>query len=350
MARNSELVRQWEILREVDGARNGITIPKLAAMRHVHQRTIRRDIDALCRAGFPLYDEKVNGTTMWKLRAKPFQRLEETGLSAIELCALYFSRTMLATLAGTPFQDDVDRALAKVERALPVSCRRFLEKLPVMIKAKAIGRKKQADKGPEIIARAVDASLNCRRIMMRYYSSSSQRTKEYVVEPLRVSYAEGGVYLTAWVPEYGEMRTFAAERIHALGVLDEHFTPRPLPTEPFANSLGVNSGRAETVAIEFDGTAADFVKEREWHPSQQIEQRADGSILVRLDVCIDRPLIRWVLGFGPSARVVSPGSLVQTIAEHLQAASGRYAGHPRFAMARMSTDAVMPLPARQKIS
>lgn len=54
MARNSELVRQWEILRDIDCARNGIAIPKLAAMRHVHQRTIRCDIDALCRAGFPL--------------------------------------------------------------------------------------------------------------------------------------------------------------------------------------------------------------------------------------------------------------------------------------------------------
>ena len=180
MARNAELVRQWEILREIDGARNGITIPKLAAMRDVHQRTIRRDIDALCRAGFPLFDEKVNGTTMWKLRAKPFRGLEETGLGAIELCALYFSRTMLATLAGTPFQNDVDRALAKVERALPPSCRRFLDNLPVMVKAKAIGRKKQGDKVQEFIARAVDASLNCRRILMRYYSSSSRRAKEYV--------------------------------------------------------------------------------------------------------------------------------------------------------------------------
>jgi predicted DNA-binding transcriptional regulator YafY len=62
MARNSELIRQWEILREIDGARTGIAVAKLASMQRVHQRTIRRDVDALCRAGFPLYDDKVNGT------------------------------------------------------------------------------------------------------------------------------------------------------------------------------------------------------------------------------------------------------------------------------------------------
>lgn len=59
MARNSELIRQWEILREIDGARTGIAIAKLASMRRVHQRTIRRDVEALCKAGFPLYDDKI---------------------------------------------------------------------------------------------------------------------------------------------------------------------------------------------------------------------------------------------------------------------------------------------------
>ncbi len=88
MARNAELIRQWEILRAIDAARNGITVPKLAAAREVHPRTIRRDIEALSRAGFPLYEDKVNGTSMWKLTAKPFRGLEETGLSVTELCAL----------------------------------------------------------------------------------------------------------------------------------------------------------------------------------------------------------------------------------------------------------------------
>ena len=82
------MIRQWEILRAIDAARNGITVPKLASAQDVHQRTIRRDIEALSKAGFPLYDEKSNGTTMWKLRAKPFRGLEETGLSVTELCAL----------------------------------------------------------------------------------------------------------------------------------------------------------------------------------------------------------------------------------------------------------------------
>lgn len=44
--------------------------------------------------------------------------------------------------------------------------------------------------------------------------------------------------MTEWVHECDQMRTFALERIKTLGVLDQHFEPRSVPAEPFANSLG----------------------------------------------------------------------------------------------------------------
>ena len=129
MARNAEVTRQWEILRAIDGARNGIAIGKLASQLNVCSRTIRRDLSALGRAGFPIYDEKVNGTGLWKLNARPFHRLEQMGLGLMEICALYFSRTMLDTL-GAPLMYDTERAFMKIEKALPVECRKFLDRLP----------------------------------------------------------------------------------------------------------------------------------------------------------------------------------------------------------------------------
>jgi predicted DNA-binding transcriptional regulator YafY len=339
MARNTEVTRQWEILREIDGARIGLTIPKLAASRGVHQRTIRRDLDALCAAGFPLYDEKINGSTVWKLKSKPFRGLEETGLSMVELCALYFSRTLLMTMSGALLLADAERALAKIERALPASCRKFLDDLPVMLKAKVAGRKKHDDRQVrEVLARAIDASLAHRRVSMRYHSHSSGRAREYVVEPHRLSYVDGGVYLTAWVPEYGEMRNFAAERIQTLMLLDDRFSPRPLPVEPFANSLGAYSATPERVEIEFDAATAEYVTGREWHRSQAFDMRPDGSVVMRLDVCIDRPLRSWILGFGAAARVIAPVALAQEIFEELDDACKRYSPQLAIEMLRMSAD------------
>jgi predicted DNA-binding transcriptional regulator YafY len=325
MARNAEVVRQWELLRDIDGARHGISIAKLAAEHHVHERTIRRDLDALGRAGFPLFDDKVNGTSLWKLRAKPFRGLEALGLSLIELCALYFSHTLLRTLAGTPLLNDAERAFAKIEQALPPGCRKFLDQLPRVLQAKSNGRKKQDErKLREILARVLDATLLHRRAAMRYASASSRRTRDYFVEPQRIAYADGGIYLLAWVPEYAGMRTFAAERIHTFGLLDEVFEPRPLPIEPFAHSLGVNTGTPEKIVIEFEPEAAAYVREREWHASQVMEDRDDGRVVLTLQVCNDRPLRAWVLGFGPAAHVIAPLSLAQEIFDAASETRRRY--------------------------
>lgn len=325
MARNSEVVRQWEILRAIDGARCGISVQKLATERGVHQRTIRRDIEALQRAGFPLYDDRVNGSSLWKLRARPFRGLEGPGLSLTELCALYLSHTMLGTLAGAPLLDDAERAFVKIQRALPASCRKFLDGLPGMLKAKSGGRKRYDErKVQEILRRILDATLLHQRATMRYSSAASRRTKEYIVEPHRIAYADGGLYLVAWVPEYGEARTFAAERISTFATLHEHFRPHPLPAEPFANSLGVHSGPPENVVIEFEPDVAGHVREREWHPSQQLTDRADGGVVLTMQVCNDRPLKAWVLGFGPSARVVEPLDLARLVFEAAGATRRRY--------------------------
>ena len=343
MARNAELIRQWEILREIDGARTGITIQKLAALEAVHHRTIRRDIEALSKAGFPLYDDKVNGTTMWKLRAKPFRGLEETGLGVTELCALYFSRSILQALTGAPFEDDVARAFMKLERALPVASRKFLDRFPTLLKAKASGRKKQDErKTREIIARAIDASLRQRRVTMKYDSASSGRAKEYKIDPLRLSYADGGIYLIAWVEEYAQVRTFAVERIRTLAVLDERFEPRPLPAEPFADSLGVHTGKPLAIEVEFEASVADYVSGRDWHRSQEIDRRPDGSLLVRLNVCDDRPLRSWIHSFGPLARVVAPARLAQEIFEEIDEARQRYVPALKFDVPKAGLPAERP--------
>ena len=325
MARNTELVRQWEILRDVDAARHGISAAKLAAARDVHPRTIRRDLEALARAGFPLYDDKSNGTSMWKLRSRPFRSLDETGLSVTEMCALYLSHAMLRTLGGSPLQDEAERAFAKIERALPRSCRVYLDQLPGLLTAKGAGRKKQIDRRVrDVVARILDAIVRERRAEMRYAKPTSRAAATYVLDPHRIVYAHGGMYLLAFVPSYGEMRTFAVERMETFALTDERFVRRPLPAEPFAHSLGVHTGTPERVVLEFGADAAPYVREREWHRSQVVTEAPAGGIVLTLDVCVDHALRSWVLGFGASARVVAPITLAQEIFETALAMRRQY--------------------------
>ena len=54
--RNAEVIRQWAILRDLESSRR-VTIDDLAERTGVSTRTIRRDLEALQSAGFPLFDE-----------------------------------------------------------------------------------------------------------------------------------------------------------------------------------------------------------------------------------------------------------------------------------------------------
>jgi predicted DNA-binding transcriptional regulator YafY len=329
--RNAEVIRQWTILREIERARGGVTIDDLASLCDVTTRTIRRDLQALEEAGFPLFDDRTadDGRTRWHLNGQALKGLA-AGLTLAELCALHFSRTLLESLSGTPFRDQVESAFDKLESALTPHMRQFLDQLPRVIAAKAdLTRGGVPGSGTSrqqpIVARALEATLHLRQATMTYYSKSSERTKTYLVHPYRLAYAQGALYLLAYVSEYAEVRTFAVERIQEISLLEERFTPiEELPDAAFPHSLGVHSGPPERVEIEFQPAVADYVRARQWHASQAVSDAPAGGVTVTLDVCLDRALTSWILSFGPFARVVSPAALAQDIARQIEEARAQY--------------------------
>ena len=326
MPRNAEVIRQWTILRDLEASRR-LTIDELARRTGVTTRTIRRDLDALQAAGFPLFDETHDGKKYWTLEHRPFRRLDDTGFTIAELSALYFSRTLVECLAATPFQGDVRSAFDKLAAALTPGMRQFLDRLPLVMQAKPEPGATVLDSADHRakVAQLVDATLHHRRASMRYRSLSSGREKDYAIEPYRLVFSRGGLYLIAFVPEYRETRTFAVERILSLSLSEERFEPIELEEEPFAHSLGVHQGPPERIEIAFEPSIAPVVKARKWHTSQQVREEPDGSLLVVLNVCNDVELRRWILGFGALARVVSPAVLAEQILAELEGARLRYA-------------------------
>ena len=88
--------------------------------------------------------------------------------------------------------------------------RRFLDQLPRMIATKAEPVRQFDDPRRQLlVARALEAALYQRQATLTYHSKASERTKTYRVHPYRLAYAAGALYLLAYVPEYGEIRTFA---------------------------------------------------------------------------------------------------------------------------------------------
>jgi predicted DNA-binding transcriptional regulator YafY len=323
--RNQEVIRQWRLLHALESSRHGATIDALASDLEVTTRTIRRDLAALQEAGFALYDEHdEQGRVRWRIDGQALHGLE-SGFTLPELSALYLSRNLLEAVAGTPFQRDLTNAFGRLEKMLSPRMRQFLDRLPSVLAAKPGPRARGASSSPDLVARLLEATLHFRVTTMTYHSVSSKRIKEYLIHPYRLAFAQGGLYLLAYVPEYKSVRTFAIDRITSVTLEKQTFTPKQdIGDEVFANSLGVNTGPAQRVELEFAPDVAPYVRARVWHPSQDVRENGDGHVRVTMDVCHDWALRSWILSWGPFARVVSPAPLARTIRADLEAAGSHY--------------------------
>ena len=185
---------------------------------------------------------------------------------------------------------------------------------------------KDYSKKKDVIAGLVDATLHERQVLMAYYSFNSRKTKSYTLDPYRLVYYHGGLYLYARAHEHGEVRTFAVERIERIEVLESTFeVPKDFNVSEYARgAFGIAGGKAERVVLEVDAAVAAYVRERVWHESQEIEERLDGSLVLRMEVTPGFELKSWIKGFLPHVRVLEPASLRREIGTELVAAGAMF--------------------------
>jgi predicted DNA-binding transcriptional regulator YafY len=321
--RNAEVIRQWKILKTIEAGR-WTSSAALAAEHGVTERTIRRDIEALQEAGFPLYDDKREGKKVWRLIEGYRQRLTQS-FTLAELSALYFSRNMLSFLGGAPFAQDLESVFEKIKEALPAKSLPYLARIQGLFSARPDPWKDYSKK-QDVIAGLIDAILHQRQAQIAYYSFNSRKTKAYTLDPYRLVYYRGGLYLYARAAEYGEVRTFAVERIQKMEVLEQGFEiPSDFSVSEYARgAFGISGGRPEAVELLFAPEMAGYIRERVWHESQQLEDAPDGSVRLSLEVAPQWELKAWIKGFLPHVTVVKPVALRDEITREIAAARSAF--------------------------
>ncbi len=80
------------------------------------------------------------------------------------------------------------------------------------------------------------------------------------------------------------------------------------------DSFGVHSGQGEhEVVIRFNPRAADYVREKKWHESQQLRELKSGGVELSLKLSSLAEIERWVLSWGGDATVVKPKELAEAV-------------------------------------
>ena len=211
MPRNDQLIRQWQLLRLLESSR-GVSldeiVDRLPPDYARHPRTVRRDLEAL-EATFPLINERIEGRVRWRLM-DGFRQAPALSFSPTELMALVISRSLLRPLAGTEIQTALDSAMAKASRLLPSASIDYVQQVQNVF-AVGLGPHKTYRQHRETIDCLTQAIAKKRTVQMRYYSASRLRTMRREVDPYRLWYAAGGLYLVGYCHLRKEPRMFAIE-------------------------------------------------------------------------------------------------------------------------------------------
>lgn len=329
MAGDSQLSRQWHLLRMLSARRLGVTLQEMERETGASQKTLRRDLTTLQSVGFPVESEDgPRGRKTWRVRYSGNETAASFNID--ELAALYLGRCSLDPLAGTVIGDAARQAMQKVRAGLSDGAVSYLDQLARSFHLTAFGQGDYASKA-ELIEE-LRAGVDDNRItILLYRSLRSTEPVTYEVYPLGIVFHRGSMYLVAWSVDHGEVRTFKMDRVQDAEVQGLQFTlPDKIKTfdlqKFFASTFGVYEGHGPAISVRilFAADVARHVEESRWHASQCLTHQRDGSITAEFKLSSLEEVKGWVLSFGDLAEVLEPQELREDIAETLRAALSSY--------------------------
>jgi predicted DNA-binding transcriptional regulator YafY len=315
--RYAPAARLYELRTLLDGA-EGASIYDVAERFDVAPRTALRYVQALQRAGEPLYEETVGRRKQWRIM--PSARRQAITLSVSQMVALFLSRRVFDFLAGTGFREDLDDVFAKLEATLrrkdSVAVRHLDRKVFDVNEARHLYEGRIED-----VNDIITALLREERLRV------SHGGKTFVLEPYTLLVYKKGLYLAGFSQRHREVRTFALDGFRDVTWLRGERFEYPgdyRPEQLTEGAFGLIRGeRTVRVKIWFHDRVARYVRRRMWHPSQRFKS-SRGGVEMTMDVRGTVEITSWVLGFGPKAQVLEPAALRAEVAEELRRAAATY--------------------------
>ena len=173
---------------------------------------------------------------------------------------------------------------------------------------------------PGVWQRAGRAINQRERLRLRYQRFDGV-IRDYLLEPCHLVAYHGNWYLLALNTAAGRMETFALSRCRSLAGTGQHF-PRPVAFDPktfFKDAFGISQAdQSWSVRLFFAREVATYIRERTRHSSQQLRQRRDGTVELRIQTSSRKELTRWILSWMPHVRVLAPRQLQERVRERMR--------------------------------
>lgn len=321
--RGDQLARQWLLIQRLARSRAGAGLNELAEELGCVRRTVYRDLDALMYAGFPVTSEKRESKVYYRF-LDSFE-LGQIPFTPDELLALAFSEDLLGALEGTVFHDSIRAALTKIRAGLGPELSSYLERLSDGFRVLP-GPHKRYEAFRDTIRTLNQGVLEKDTLEMRYRTARTGEEATRRIDPYKVWYHLGALYVLGLDHRSGEIRTFSIDRIQAIESTGAAFEmPEDFDFDAYTSSgFGVVADPAVPVRIRFTADWATYIDERQWHASQSTRRMPDGRLELAMEVGATQELANWILSFGGGAEILAPASLRKEVLDSLKAALAHY--------------------------
>lgn len=289
---------------------------KLAQLLEVSSKSIARDITFMRdRMELPIeYDSRKWGY----FYSGPVSAFPTLQISEGELVALLVAEKALQQYRGTAFEKPLYSGLKKLAAHLPDTVSLNLGEWERTISFRT---RAEPILNLEILDALARAAARRMQVEFDYRKPGQSRAEQRITDPYHLANINGEWFLFAFDQARNDLRTFVPARMSNLRETGTTF-PRP---EKFSlerrlhDSFGVVSGN-ETfeVIIHFSSYAADYIREKRWHHSQEVRELNDGGIEVRMRLSSLDEVQRWILSWGGHARALKPKRLVEIVRDAAQ--------------------------------
>lgn len=280
---------------------------EIASRFEVSRRTIQRDIDALCEIGIPIVAEPGTGGG-YSLPSD--YSLPPLALTLHEALLLRLALSSLSQLSETPFKQERESLLAKVQALLP---RQESEVLDQFQQALSLDVPSRPYPTP-FLDQLLESARQQQWVSVTY--RSEKEISQQTLLPMHLRAEVGLWYCEAYSYEREATRVYRVDRF-----LDVKVTPSPPSLDhPISPIVHVHPSYPE---IRIHLTARGVLKlEREPYLASRLQQQGQGEGLLSIRLRLEEYdwLVQILLRLGTDAKVLAPEELrirVQQVAQKI---------------------------------
>ena len=307
----------------------GVGLQDIQEEFQVVRRTAERMRDALLQL-FPHAEEMfIDGKTKrWRMPAGSIAGLIH--ISAENLAEMKTAINLLRKEHLVLHAENMEQLWLKIKgRLRPESAASIETDLEVLLEAESLAMRPgpRPHINPQVIYILREAIKGFCKVRLTYHGRAKGDVTVGVVHPY------GFVYglrhsLIAWCEDTKGLRSFSLPNIAEIFPIQVHYLKDPaFNLQEYAErSFGVFQEEPYDVVWRFSAAVGDEVREHHFHPSQQIEEQLDGSLIVRFKAGGRKEMCWYVMGWEGQAEILEPHHLRQSYNEmvhHLHKQAGK---------------------------